>query len=478
MALSFEQYKALRTKGLSEEQILKFDNGVKPEIKKPEVKTGLSGVSQLLGETVALQGRDYQAMQKSSQDLGDANLKLLQTIRENKKQGKDTSRLEKQYKTNTGNEVNFEDIAPSSQKTNKGLAGDLLQTASYLTMPLGASSVAGRVGIGTAMGALSGTGSAMSADKSNVDVVKQGLVGASIGAIISGTFEAIGAGLRKFSSSRGVLNKTANTYTKELQPSKKDLLRQIQNSKAGEAFKTIGSKIRDEVDDAGKPLYIGTYQTINDTSKNTITKKGKELLDVLKKYDNTVKINKNEIAGDIVAEMQDRMGRLSPTELKVLKNELGRITEKEISPTKALEYKRLFDSKIPDNFWADTADRTKAVAVQARYFLRDNLRKLINEKTGDALVQKINTSLGLAMDVRRLSSGQLAQRAVQKIGAGGGGISPWRAVYGAIVDDMIFNTALTTRFAQGLKSLGQKTGQTSLRATARNLLIEETAKKQ
>ncbi len=97
MALNFEQYKNLRAKGLSEEQILKFEDGIKP-IKKPEVKTGLSGIAQVIGESAALNSKDFQASQKSAQDLGNINLKLLQTIRENKKLGKDTSRLERQYK--------------------------------------------------------------------------------------------------------------------------------------------------------------------------------------------------------------------------------------------------------------------------------------------------------------------------------------------------------------------------------------------
>jgi hypothetical protein len=141
------------------------------------------------------------------------------------------------------------------------------------------------------------------------------------------------------------LNKTANTYNKELQPSKKDLVSQIQKSKAGEAFKTIGAKIRDEVDDAGKPLYVGTYQTMNDKAKNTISSKGQELLNVLKKYDKTVKINKNEIAGNIIDQLSDSMGTLKPSEIKIVQNELKRIAEKEVTPTQALKYKRRIDWK-------------------------------------------------------------------------------------------------------------------------------------
>jgi len=480
MALNFEQYKALRAKGLSEEQILKFEDGVKPEIKKPEIKTGLSGVAQVIGESAALNTKDFQASQKSAQDLGNINLKLLKTIGENKKIGKDTSRLEQQYKINTGNEVNFNDIAPSAQKTNKGLAGDLLQTASYFALPLSAGSVAGRIGVGTAMGGITGAGSAMSKNKDTTDIVKQTLAGASVGAFISGTFEAIGAGLRAMSNSKGVLNKTANTYNKELQPGKKELISQIENSKAGEAFKTIGTQIRDEVDDAGRPLYTGTYTTIMDKAKNNLSQKGKQLLTTLAKYDDTVKINKNEIAGDIVNQLSDSMGTLKPSELKIVQGEIKRIAEKEINPTQALGYKRLIDSKIPDSAWDDIAsgDRIKSIAIQARYILRDNLRKLINEKTGDALVQKLNNSMGLAMDVRRMSASQIALRATQKIGAGGGGISPWRAIYGTIMDDMIFNPALTTRFAQNLKTMGQQgigNAQT-IKNIGKNLLIKQTTK--
>jgi hypothetical protein len=475
-----QEFVQLRRKaGDNDSQIAAFlkSKGVEPTpaMFGAAMKTGLSGVAQTLGESLALNSKDYQGFQKSSQGLGDMNLKLLQTIRANKAAGKDTSRLEKQYKINTGNEVNIADIAPTVNKTNKALAGDLIQTAGYLAAPLSAGSVAGRVAMGAGMGAVGGVGDAMSNDKDGQDILASSLRGASIGAIISGTLEAVGAGLRAVGKSNVVQNKTANTYLKELQPPKKEVANQIERTPVGKAFKTIGAQIRDEVDEAGKPLYTGTYQTILDKAKTNLAAKGKALTETLARYDDAV-INKNEIAGDIVGEMQDRMGRLKPSELKIITQEINRITEGQITPTQALEYKRLFDSKIPDSFWTDTADRTRAIAVQARYILRDNLRKLINEKTGDATVKALNHSMGLAMDVRRMAAVQLAQRSLEKVGEGPGSQSLFRMIYGKLIDDTIFNPAITTNAAQGLSNMGQKTGQTATRATARNLTIQQSSK--
>lgn len=468
--------------GYTKQEIINHLAGSAPmpqPAKKPEMKSGLSGVAQVIGESGALNSKDYQAYQKSSQGLADMNLKLIQAIRKNKALGKDTSKLEQQLRANGDNTTTFNDIAPSAKKSNEQLVGDLAQTASYLAIPLGASSVAGRIGMGTAIGALSGGGNAMSENKSPEMVLSDTIKGASIGAVISGAFEALGYGLRKMASSRAVLNKTANTYNKELQPKASEITQQIEKTPAGEAFKTIGSKIRDEVGSNGKPLYVGTYQTMNDTAKNTIKTKGDELLNLLKPYDSTVKINRNEVAGDIITQLQDAMGTLKKSEIKVVENEVKRIAEKEINPTQALAYKRLYDSKIPDSFWTDTGDRTKAIAVQARYILRDNLRKLINEKTGNEAIKALNQSMGLAMDVRHLTSAQIALRSLEKIGAGGqGSISLFRAVYGTLIDDMLLNPAITTRISQGLKNMGkQGTGNIqTIKNIGKNLLINKSAK--
>lgn len=447
--------------------------------------TSVGKLGQTVGEAVATKTKDYKEAAESQQNLDDLNVRLGQTIIKNKALGRNTSHLEQQYKINTGRVFKPEEIASSLNKSVKEIAGEALGT--FGTVLMGANpggSVAARIGQGAALGGVSGAGGAMQEDKSTEDVLVSGIKGASIGAVISGAFEAIGAGLRGLSKTKGIQNKTANTYNKELEPPIKDLKKQIENTPIGQAFKTTGAKIRDAVDDNGQPLYVGTYSTILDKAKITVKQKGEQLSSLLKSYDNKVVINKNEVAGDIISEMQDRMGRLSSTELKVIKSEVNRITENSITPTKALEYKRLYDSKIPDSFWSDTADRTKAVAVQSRYILRDNLRKLISGKTGDDAVKALNESMGLAMDVRRLSASQIALRATEKIGAGGqGAMSVWRAIQG-LIDDTVFNPAITTRVAQGLRgkkimgisTMGSKTGQTPLRSAARNVIINQTSK--
>ena len=85
-----------------------------------------------------------------------------------------------------------------------------------------------------------------------------------------------------------------------------------------------------------------------------------------------------------------------------------------------IKSKRLYDSLIPDNFWLKAGDANVAFNTQVKYLLRDNLRKTINSQTADSLVSKLNNELSIAMDMRHLTSEQIAQRMRWKISGEGG----------------------------------------------------------
>jgi len=462
---------------------LNNDNTIK-EQPKEKLKTGIFGFGQTIGTAMATGGIKQELENQSKTD--EMTNALAIQISKMKKEGKDTSRAEQQYKMLTGNDLFGEGVAQTGNydaskiygetvnKTNKQIIGEGLTTLGTATLGSGAATVGGRLAVGATTGGVYGAGSSLEQNKNGLDVVKDTLKGASIGLAISGAFESIGYALRKTANSRLIQSKTSNTYLKELQPKSSEVAAQIEKTPAGEAFKTIGTKIRDEVDDLGKPLYTGTYTTMLDKAKITIANKGNQLDNVLSQYDN-IPIKRSEVSGTILDDLTDAMGNLSPSEKKVVEREISRITESSINPTKALKYKRLYDSKIPDSFWQDTGDRTKSIAVQSRYILRDNLRKLINEKTGDPIVKKLNSSMGLAMDVRRLTASQIASRAKMKIG-GAGGVSPFRYIYSKLVDDFILNPAITTNVSQKLKSMGSKTGKTALGKLTRNILINKVSK--
>ena len=68
-------------------------------------------LGKLYGQTLAMHSKDEKARQQSEQDLHDQTLKLIQQIRKNKAEGKDTTRLEKTLSDITGvATTEFEDL--------------------------------------------------------------------------------------------------------------------------------------------------------------------------------------------------------------------------------------------------------------------------------------------------------------------------------------------------------------------------------
>jgi len=311
-----------------------------------------------------------------------------------------------------------------------------------------------------------GAGSAIEKEQPIGGVAKQTLIGAGIGAVVSSLFEGIGALTRKISQSEYVQKRTGYTYNKELQPAKKDLAQDI-----SKGFKTFGEDVANVVDDKGNPVYVGKYDTLLNKAKNEISTKGEELNNLLKSIpDKTA--TKNQVAGDIVNIMENIYGQLSPAQLKQIQFEINRMPNA-MNLTELLKTKRMYDSLIPENFWSKLNDPATSFPSLVKYTLRDNARKLINQLANNPTIQKLNQELSIAMDVRKMVSNQLAQRATQKI-SGQSGF--YYKLIGRLIDDYILNPAITTRVAQGLKNMGTKVGQTPIRQAVRFGTIKELEK--
>lgn len=105
-------------------------------------------VGETLGQSMAVNSKDFANMQASKQQHADAILKTQKQINEDKAQGKDTSHLEtilNSAKKIYGTVGNIEDIAPATQKTNLqalgevgGVGLDVLSAGSYGTAARGA----------------------------------------------------------------------------------------------------------------------------------------------------------------------------------------------------------------------------------------------------------------------------------------------------------------------------------------------------
>lgn len=380
------------------------------------------------------------------------------------KEGKDVQKMLYEGKITP---EEYDNIIGGGLATKGEVVGSAIKTATTiggLGTPM--KSVAGRIGTGTAIGAGFGLGEGIEKGKNIGDVAKQTATGAVIGGAVSGVLEGFGAVLRKISGSKVVQTKAGNVYNKELQPKTKDLANEI-----SKGFKTFGQEVSSVVDDKGKPVYVGTYNTLLSKAKSEISTKGSQLEKIIKGVPD-VKITKDQIAGDIIEKMENYYGQLTPTQLKQIQFEIDRMP-KTMNLSGVLENKRMYDNLIPDSFWSKIGDPATSFPSLVKYTLRDNSRKIINDTTKDTIIKKLNQELSVAMDVKKLVSSQLATRAKQKLTATGG---LWGMV-GKVLDDTIFNPAITTRSAQTMTKLGEKTGQTTLRQLGREQISKEIIEK-
>lgn len=374
--------------------------------------------------------------------------------------------IEKQILAGKMNYNDLENIVGGGV-TNKEIIGSTIKTGALVggiaAKPLTAL---GRVGVGAVAGAGIGGGQALEENKDLGEVAIGAATGAVIGGGVSGLLEGLGLGLRKISQSKYIQSRTGSTYNKELQPPVKEVAKDIEKG-----FKTFGEQVANVVDDKGNPVYVGNYNTLLNKSKSEIIKKSTELKNFLSSIKN-VQVNKNEVSKDIIKTMEDRYGRLTPSQIKQIGFEVSRMPTKMDLP-KLLDIKRMYDNLIPESFWSKIDDPAIAFPSLVKYTLRDNARKIINEKAAQSfgltskelpIIQKLNNEIGIAMDVKGLSASQLAKRATRKISGEGGFLYK---MVGRFIDDVLFNPAITTRSSQAIRNLGTKTGQTPLRTAIR-----------
>ena len=416
-----------------------------PEKEKPKSflrKIGdfLTGSEQKLGGTygtaLATRTKDFKSAQNIPIEEAENERKIVDAIISNEKAGKDSTRLREFLAQQKGVDIpTLEEQIPALKKTAKQVAGEsIAQITKIATLgksPL-SGSVLGRIGTGTAIGTASGVSSAMERDEDAGNIVKSGVVSGTIGLLLSSFAEGIFAGARQFGK---------NTYNKELQPPKKDLVKQIENN-----WKTFGEQVRSLKDESGKYVYQGGYNNMKKQAEEQLAKNGEKLTSLLKKYDN-LKIYKGDVAKDITGQMENTFGKLSPAQIKSIQFEMNRIPNS-FTPAEALKYKRMYDGLIPDSFWTKAGDANVAFNTQVKYILRDGLRESINNKIKDNIVTTLNNNLSIAMDMRHLTSEQIAIRTTEKISSSGGVLNK---IFGKIWDDVLFNPALTTRVSQAIQ---------------------------
>jgi hypothetical protein len=333
---------------------------------------------------------------------------------------------------------------PALNKTGRDVASEALGTLGTAALAATApGGVAGRIGFGGLVGAGAGAKKGLEEGKGVTGVAKETLKGGAVGAAVSGAFEGVAFGLGKLFKNTFQPGKV---YNRELTPPKKEVANDI-----AMGFKTFGQKASEVVDDAGKPVYVGGYDKMLTQATKELDTQGKKLMTLADKYSD-IKMDRSAITKNVIEKIQDEYGMLKPSELKLIQQEIGRIDKLKFNPKQAIEYKRLIDSKIPDNFWEKMAsgDRSTALATYTKYLIRDSLRNMVNEATGDAGIQAINNRLALAMDMKKLTAFKLAADQTKQLPRSIGGF------ISDLLDKTLLHPGVTTRAAQTIKKVGPR----------------------
>lgn len=263
-----------------------------------------------------------------------------------------------------------------------------------------------------------------------------------LGAITPGITKAGGALLGGLKNK--VIGSTAGeVLNKELQVPTGELAASIEKG-----IKSFGEKAAEIVDDKGLPLYRGQYKTLFTKAKTDLIQSGTKLNSLVKELDTVdpVIITRDQVAGDVIKQMENMYGKLTPTQIKQIQFEVARMPKK-MNRESLVTSKRMYDGLIPDNFWTNT-DQNAGFSTQVKYFLRDNARNKFNEVTKDTTARELNNRMSVAMDMKKLTSQQLASRQKQK--------NPLSLTnfISRIIDDTILNPAITTNVSQA-KTIAQ-----------------------
>jgi len=295
--------------------------------------------------------------------------------------------------------------------------------------------------------------------ESLVNIGIQTSIGTGMGSVVGAITGAISGAITKVIA--GKTEKIAtNIYNKELQPKLADITADIRKNAA-----TIGQKIKEEVDNKGIPIYTGTYEQLKSRAEGQVMSKLPTLASKLKQYDPTTKITRSEVTSKVLQQIKDEYISVPPEMLKISQI-LAKQLKPEMNMTEAQASKRFLDKFISNTAWEKVfrgTDINLNNATVLRIAFRTVIRNLINEKTADPVIQTLNKSIGLAIDVNDLVSQQIALRALWKI-SGQGGFA--YKIIGKFIDDVLLNPSITTRFAQFLdKSAGKGIEKSAYSAT-------------
>jgi hypothetical protein len=322
---------------------------------------------------------------------------------------------------------------------------------------------AGRLTLGAATGAGIGAGEALEERGGIGELLKGAATGAITGLVVSAGAEALGSIFRKIGNI--ARDKPGTTLNRAVQPKRAELAKDIERN-----FKTFGQEAADILNDKGKPLYVGNLQTLKSKAEIDLSKTKPIVEKAMKDLGDTITATPEELATGLREKLVNNLGKLTKSQEKMLTEEINRMkgwVGEKLNAFDMLTARMKYDDLIYDNFWTKIDDPTVALRAQIRYFLRDNLRRVMNEIA--PLVKESNRRMSIAMDMKKFVSNMLAGKQLQKVT---GSIAE---LISRTLEKTLLAPAVTTRATQFGRRLlggaGQRVGQTPARQLGRVSLI-------
>lgn len=388
-------------------------------------------LGELFGQTIAMKSKDTKAMQTSQLELQQQTTNLIKTIRENKANGKDTTRLEKQLSDLTNiPSTEFEDIFNVQNLTNKQVigasVGTVLDALGGSFTKAGASKIATKLGQtaekeiatnfakglvkkstsdivknvgktalvlgkeGAGIGTAYGVGLGMMNDENLGGIIKSGVSGGIAGGVMGATLGAFTSGI------------ASNSYNKLATKNYENLSKvSSQNSKLN-AIQKVGVKISNTYVKPSSTDINNGYKTENlakydvggsiDKALPKVQQKLRNYTDQLNEY---IKLKGDEPTikyGEVISELENeysknkKIGFIGDTnsELNKLKSELKQKygenwVNQEIGFTNAIEDKR--SAGIKSIFNHDPLKNVKGASETVWNDFYSSLKKTLEEKS-------------------------------------------------------------------------------------------------
>lgn len=422
-----------------------------------KIKTWISWLGQVLWEWLATAWwAPIQEAQASQQKAWEQELALIQAIRANKAQGKDTSRLEQALKNVSWNETSFADIIPTTEKTYGQLAGDVASTALTALAPWGVAKTAlWRIATWTWLWAASGAANALS---EKTDISQWALKWAASWLIFSGAMEWAS----KLITSMLWWVAWAKPYTRTLKPwykvTQKDLTQEwrVALNKSMEEywdsiepeltrqFQSFDDKIASVKWDNWGLLYKWTEWNLFKKATEDVYKSWKRLDTLAKKYWD-IEVNKNEVVDWLDEFLESNFGakyaELPVQQQQVIDSAVKSYAKDFTWAENIIKARRAVQKQIKDADWSKIwTNETLSTWLWMKNFFMHRYNDLLDAKISDDAFRELNKRLHVWLTIETLAA-KKKWLALNR--------SYWEKfldkMWVKLADNIIFNPWVTTR---------------------------------